>query len=141
MQISAPAKVNLSLRVIRRREDGFHEIETLMAPISLADELALERGAPAQVSFSSAMTGPCRVETTISSSRPPAAFFEKTGIPGDVSIRLEKKIPHGAGLGGGSSDAASTLDGFERIISIGLVSGSTGDARRRNWVGHSFFPF
>jgi 4-diphosphocytidyl-2-C-methyl-D-erythritol kinase len=120
MQIFAPAKVNLSLRVVRRREDGFHEIDTLMAPISLADELALERGtAGSGIVFecddSSLPGGDDNLVVQAARS-----FFEKTGIPNDVRIRLAKVIPHGAGLGGGSSDAASTLMGLNELFQSGL---------------------
>ncbi len=120
MRVFAPAKVNLSLRVVRRREDGFHEIDTLMAPISLADELDLEKGtAGSGVVFEcddrSLPAGDDNL--VVQAAR---LFFEKTGIPNDVRIRLTKTIPHGAGLGGGSSDAASTLMGLNELFQSGL---------------------
>lgn len=120
MQIFAPAKVNLSLRVMRRREDGFHEIDTLMTPISLADELTLEQGtAGSGIVFESddpSLPGGDG-NLVVKAAR---SFFEKTGIPNDVRIRLAKTIPHGAGLGGGSSDAASTLMGLNELFQSGL---------------------
>ncbi len=122
MQVLAPAKVNLSLRVVRRRDDGFHEIDTLMTPVSLADELALEPGiAGSGIVFEcddrSLPDGDDNLVVKAARS-----FFEKTGIPSDVRIRLTKKIPHGAGLGGGSSDAASTLMGLNQLFQSGLSS-------------------
>ncbi len=121
MQILAPAKVNLSLRVVRRREDGFHEIETLMVPVNLADELLLERGNSGsgivfECSDASIPGGDDNLVVKAARS-----FFEKTGKPGDVGIRLTKKIPHGAGLGGGSSDAASALMGLNELFQAGLA--------------------
>jgi 4-diphosphocytidyl-2-C-methyl-D-erythritol kinase len=120
MQIFAPAKVNLSLRVVRRRDDGFHEIDSLMTPISLADELALERGtAGSGILFEcddrSLPEGDDNL--VVKAAR---LFFEKAGLPSDARIRLTKKIPHGAGLGGGSSDAASTLMGLNQLFQSGL---------------------
>ena len=120
MQIFAPAKVNLSLRVVRRREDGFHEIDTLMTPISLADELSLERGtAGSGIVFEcdDASLPGGDDNLVVKAAR---LFFEKTKIPDDVRIRLTKTIPHGAGLGGGSSDAASTLMGLNELFHADL---------------------
>jgi 4-diphosphocytidyl-2-C-methyl-D-erythritol kinase len=109
MQVLAPAKINLSLRILRRRKDGFHEIETLIAPISLCDVIQIERcsGKKAiefQCDDSSVPKGDENLAV-----RAANLFFERTNVDGGISIELKKKIPHGAGLGGGSSDAASTL--------------------------------
>jgi len=109
MQVIAPAKINLSLRVIGRRRDGFHEIETLITPISLCDEIKIERRLGKQeIAFRCDDTSVPKGEDNIV-VRAANAFFEKTKITSGVSIALKKRIPHGAGLGGGSSDAASTL--------------------------------
>jgi 4-diphosphocytidyl-2-C-methyl-D-erythritol kinase len=126
MQILAPAKINLSLRVLRRRSDGFHEIETLIAPISLCDEIQIERcSGKKTIEFQcddpSVPTGEENLAV-----RAANLFFERTNIDGGISIELKKKIPHGAGLGGGSSDAASTLlalnDLFETKLSRQALS-------------------
>jgi 4-diphosphocytidyl-2-C-methyl-D-erythritol kinase len=109
MQVLAPAKINVWLRVLRRRSDGFHEIETLIAPISLCDEIQIER-----------CSGKKAIELRCDDPSVPKGdenlavraanlFFERTNSDGGISIELKKRIPHGAGLGGGSSDAASTL--------------------------------
>src|SRR4051812_2927260 len=109
MQVSAPAKINLSLRVVGRRADGFHEVETLIAPISLADEIVFEKGTEGQgIQFQSDDPSiPGGPENLV--MRAANAFFHKTNILDDVRIDLRKRIPHGAGLGGGSSDAAAVL--------------------------------
>jgi 4-diphosphocytidyl-2-C-methyl-D-erythritol kinase len=119
MQVLAPAKVNLSLKILGRREDGFHEIETLIAPISLADKIDIERQSR-WIDFScDDPTVPSGDENLV--VRAAKAFFEKTKISGGIGIKLHKNIPHGAGLGGGSSDAAATLcalnDLFETKLS------------------------
>jgi 4-diphosphocytidyl-2-C-methyl-D-erythritol kinase len=116
MQLSAPAKVNLSFEIKGRRADGFHEIETLMVPISLADGLTIDRGdEDAQIHFSCDDPSlPLGQENLV--VRAAMLFRERTGIGTGVTIALEKKIPHGAGLGGGSSDAASALLGLNEVF-------------------------
>jgi len=109
MQVLAPAKINIWLRVLRRRSDGFHEIETLIAPISLCDEIQIERcGGKKAIEFQCDDPSVPKGDENLA-VRAANLFFERTNIDGGISIELEKKIPHGAGLGGGSSDAASTL--------------------------------
>jgi len=118
MQILAPAKINLSLRPLNRRPDGFHEIETLISPISLADKIDIERQSR-WIDFScDDPTVPSGDENLV--VRVAKAFFEKTKISGGVGIKLHKKIPHGAGLGGGSSDAAATLRALNQLFKTKL---------------------
>src|SRR5580704_4806142 len=108
MQILAPAKINLSLKILGRRTDGFHELDTLIAPISLYDAIGIDQRPEKGIKF-------CCDDPTVPQGddnlvvRAAKAFFETTKIDPAVSIELKKKIPHGAGLGGGSSDAASVL--------------------------------
>jgi 4-diphosphocytidyl-2-C-methyl-D-erythritol kinase len=109
MQVLAPAKINLSLKIIDRREDGFHELDTLIAPISLYDEIRIDKKRPTpEIEFHcddpSVPQGDGNLVV-----RAAKAFFEATKLDYGISIQLKKKIPHGAGLGGGSSDAASVL--------------------------------
>ena len=121
MQLRAPAKINLSFRIIAQRPDCFHEIETLMAPIALFDEITLtRRAAKSEVDFrcddSSLPTGGDNLAV-----RAARLFFEKTKVNGGVEIDLRKRIPHGAGLAGGSSDAAAILLGLNRMFETGLT--------------------
>src|ERR1051325_1183063 len=120
MEILAPAKINLSFRIKGRRADGFHEIETLMAPISLADRLTIERaGDDGRIRFSCDDASlPVGDDNLV--VRAARLFQETTRISGGLRIVLEKKVPHGAGLGGGSSDAASTLLGLNELFATGL---------------------
>jgi 4-diphosphocytidyl-2-C-methyl-D-erythritol kinase len=118
MQIVAPAKINLSLRILNRRPDGFHEIETLIAPISLYDKIDIEKQ-NRWIDFS------CD-DPTLSTGednlvvRAAKLFLEQAKIKSGVSIKLQKKIPHGAGLGGGSSDAAATLRALNQLFETNL---------------------
>jgi 4-diphosphocytidyl-2-C-methyl-D-erythritol kinase len=120
MQLYPPAKINLSFEIKGRREDGFHEIETLMAPISLSDRLTIERDPETEaVEFS------CDDKSLANGDdnlvvRAAKLFLKTAQVAAGLTIRLEKKIPHGAGLGGGSSDAASTLLGLNELFETRL---------------------
>jgi 4-diphosphocytidyl-2-C-methyl-D-erythritol kinase len=120
MQLFAPAKINLSFKILHRREDGFHEIETLMAPISLRDELTIE---PNETGFVFSVDDPSlpagEDNLVVRAAR---SFFGDVQEKPRVRITLRKKIPHGAGLGGGSSDAASTLLGLNQLYGGRLPS-------------------
>jgi len=116
MEELAHAKVNLFLRVLRRREDGFHEIETLIAPISLHDSVVIE---PAdRLEFCCDQPGLAGDDNLV--LRAARAFFAETNLERQVRLMLRKKIPHGAGLGGGSSDAAAALRGLNRFFDAKL---------------------
>jgi 4-diphosphocytidyl-2-C-methyl-D-erythritol kinase len=105
--ISAPAKVNLTLHVLARRADGFHELSSLFAPISLADRLRVEVGGGRS---RLRVPGFPALETADNLVlRAARAFGERTGLAAGVDVLLEKKVPLAAGLGGGSSDAGAVL--------------------------------
>ena len=120
MQVIAPAKINLSLRVLGRRSGGFHEIETFIAPISLCDEIKIEqRSGKQEIAFWCDDPSVPKGEDNIV-VRAANIFFQKTKITSSISIALKKRIPHGAGLGGGSSDAASTLLALNELFETNL---------------------
>jgi 4-diphosphocytidyl-2-C-methyl-D-erythritol kinase len=119
MQLYAPAKINLSFEIEGRRKDGFHEIETLMAPISLTDRLVIERGKATGLQFSCDDPSLANGEENLV-VRAVRLFQEAAKIEAGVEIALEKRIPHGAGLGGGSSDAATTLLGLNALFETRL---------------------
>jgi len=109
MQVFAPAKINLSLRILGRHNDGFHEIETLIVPISLCDQVEIKK-----TNYDEGIEFTCDDPSVPAGDdnlivRAAKSFFAATKLKPAVSIGLRKRIPHGAGLGGGSSDAASTL--------------------------------
>jgi 4-diphosphocytidyl-2-C-methyl-D-erythritol kinase len=118
MEVLAPAKINLSLKILGRREDGFHEIETLIAPISLTDKIDIERQSRWMDFSCDDPMVPSGDENLV--VRAAKAFFETTKISGGVTIKLQKQIPHGAGLGGGSSDAAATLRVLNQLFEAKL---------------------
>jgi 4-diphosphocytidyl-2-C-methyl-D-erythritol kinase len=112
MEERAHAKVNLFLRVLRWRDDGFHEIETLIAPITLCDRLQITPANGFQFRCNDPTLPATDDNLVVRAAR---LFFAETKCDANVAIALEKKIPHGAGLGGGSSDAAATLRGLNRF--------------------------
>jgi 4-diphosphocytidyl-2-C-methyl-D-erythritol kinase len=119
MEFSAPAKINLSLRVLRKREDGFHEIETLMAPISLADTLEIERRPSGGLEFGcSDPSLPADGDNLV--VRAVHSFCSALRVGPHLRIQLTKRVPHGAGLGGGSSDAAATLLALDQLFETRL---------------------
>ena len=109
MQIAAPAKINLNLRVLgRNNATGYHDLETWMVPVTLADELRVA------LTDTSGITLTCSDPDLDSGSgnlawKAADLFLRETRHPGGAAIELHKRIPHGAGLGGGSSDAAAVL--------------------------------
>jgi 4-diphosphocytidyl-2-C-methyl-D-erythritol kinase len=108
LRAEAPAKINRELRVGRLRPDGFHEIRSRIVSIDLADSVEVETG---DGSLALTCTGiPVPADESNLVARAAKALAERLGRPSaDATIRLEKKIPVGAGLGGGSSDAARAL--------------------------------
>ena len=107
MRRQSPCKVNLLLNILGRRADGFHELETVMQPVNFCDDLTFERsGSGIQLSCSDA-TLPVDARNLV--FRAAANFLAVAKISDGVKIRLEKKIPLAAGLGGGSGNAATTL--------------------------------
>jgi len=120
MQVLAPAKINLSLKILGRRRDGFHEIETLIAPISLCDEIKIrQRPGKREIAFRCDDPSVPKGEDNLV-VRAANVFFEETNVTSGLSIELKKRIPHGAGLGGGSSDAASTLLALNELFETNL---------------------
>ncbi|MCX6969281.1 MAG: 4-(cytidine 5'-diphospho)-2-C-methyl-D-erythritol kinase [Verrucomicrobia bacterium] len=119
MTIQAPAKVNLVLRILAKRRDGYHDIETLMAPISLADEIDIAvsdgDGMDFQCDHPDLPVGPENLVW-----RAAEGFRQETGLRFHAKIFLRKRIPHGAGLGGGSSDAAAVIKALDQLLNTGL---------------------
>lgn len=121
MHLSAPAKINLRLQIHGRRADGFHEIETVIVPISLEDEIVVE------ISSHGGVTIVCDEPAVPADHRNLVAmaaqeFSRHTGLQFGARIEIQKRIPMGAGLGGGSSDAAAVLLALDAILDTGLGS-------------------
>jgi 4-diphosphocytidyl-2-C-methyl-D-erythritol kinase len=120
MQLYAPAKINLSLKIKGRRADGFHEIETLMVPITLGDQVTIETGEDGGgIDFACNDSSiPIGKDNLVVKAA--ELFQQATANAVGLRIVLEKRIPHGAGLGGGSSDAATTLLGLNKLLGANL---------------------
>ncbi|MBE0567408.1 MAG: 4-(cytidine 5'-diphospho)-2-C-methyl-D-erythritol kinase [Krumholzibacteria bacterium] len=123
--LQAPAKVNLHLEVLRRRHDGYHDIETVLQAVALFDAVraTLHEAFPG---------GEPLIDLTVDGDVPVPAdesnlcwraarhFCRATGVSGRLSLHLDKRIPAGAGLGGGSADAAAVLAACDRLFGTGL---------------------
>jgi 4-diphosphocytidyl-2-C-methyl-D-erythritol kinase len=114
VRLDAPAKLNLGLRVLGLRSDGFHEIRSVFHTVSLCDDLELRVGPGSGIGLE--CTGDEGVPDGPSNLawRAAEAFMDAAGLGLRVCIRLAKRIPSAAGLGGGSSDAAAVLRGLAR---------------------------
>jgi 4-diphosphocytidyl-2-C-methyl-D-erythritol kinase len=105
--IFAPAKINVWLRIFAPDDTGYHPLDTLFCALELADHVTIERtDAPTTLEVLNADVGPTERNLAW---RAADEFFRATGLAGGAAIRLDKRIPAGAGLGGGSSDAAAVL--------------------------------
>src|SRR6185436_5917586 len=114
VQLRCPAKLNLFLEVLRRRPDGYHELSTVMVPISLFDTLTVREAKK----FSLEVDGP-PLPGTNTVEKAYRAVAKRRKIPG-VRATLAKGIPAGSGMGGGSSDAAAMIEALDRLFDLGL---------------------
>ncbi|MBI4597314.1 MAG: 4-(cytidine 5'-diphospho)-2-C-methyl-D-erythritol kinase [Candidatus Omnitrophica bacterium] len=131
LRFRAPAKLNLYLRVVGKRADGFHELETIFERIDLADELTFEAAATLSLTCTDPTLSCGDDNLVLKAAR---LLQQKSGAGQGARIHLTKRIPIAAGLGGGSSDAATTLRGLntlwnllwpkERLIELGAQLGS-----------------
>lgn len=119
--VQAPAKVNLSLHIVGKRSDGYHELDTVMQKLDLADTVILRRLETPGIQLSCPDSDLPDNESNLV-WQAAAAFLKKTELIQEcgVSIILEKKIPVAAGLGGGSSDAGVVLTGLNSLFQTGL---------------------
>jgi len=119
LTVQAPAKINLTLEVLAKRGDGFHEVRSVMQAISLCDKLHFR---PSQeVVFKSNMPGWIAEESLV--AKTVYLVKETTGCNKGAEIDIEKQIPLLSGLGGDSSDAAATLRGLNQLWGLGLAPG------------------
>lgn len=119
MIVRAPAKVNLTLEILDRREDGYHRLRSVMLPIAIEDEIEIEPAARFAFACEPAQLAPDNLVVQA---------FAAAGLrDAPFSVRLRKSVPAGAGLGGGSSDAAAILRA--------AIEGALGPVAARDWVG------
>ena len=141
VEIKAPAKVNTFLRVVGRRPDGYHELEMVMVPLTLADDLSLTLtpsgiGLEVEGASDPGMQGEGNL-----AYRAAKALFQEAGVEGGVRIRLKKNIPVAAGLGGGSSDAAAVLRGLNRLLGLDWSASRLASIGGRLGADISFFCY
>jgi len=119
LRLKSPAKVNLRLEILRRREDGYHELKTLMQKISLSDTLcvSLEKGKGISITTDHPDLPLGRRNLVYRAAQ---MILKKSKYEGGLHIDIRKEIPLGAGLGGGSSNAATTLKALNHLLEIGL---------------------
>ena len=117
LKIKAPAKINIGLNVISKRSDGYHNIETIFYPLELCDYLAFKQADNFAFTTNSNELSPESDNLIIKAKD---KLEEETGKKIYVHIHLDKNIPIGGGLGGGSSDAASTLTGLNKLLQLNL---------------------
>ncbi|MBN1297778.1 4-(cytidine 5'-diphospho)-2-C-methyl-D-erythritol kinase [bacterium] len=119
MKILARAKINIVLRVLYRRSDGYHEVESIMQTVGLADAIELTPNSRGTIRLECSTTDTGLVKDNLA-FRAARLFLSHQGIARGVDIELKKSIPIGGGLGGGSSDAAAVLLGLNRIFKTEL---------------------
>jgi 4-diphosphocytidyl-2-C-methyl-D-erythritol kinase len=120
VRVLSPAKINLFLKILGERSDGYHEIQTLMQLVDLADEILLrEAEAGIELRVAGLATGVPESEENLV-WRAARLVLQQMGRGGGVSISLYKRIPVGGGLGGGSSNAAATLWGMRALLGLSI---------------------
>ena len=118
VELPAPAKLNLFLHVVGRRPDGLHELQTVFQFVDLADRVRITRREDTLLRRTASIPGvPEAHDLVIRAAR---LLRDESGIEGGADIAVEKRIPLGGGLGGGSSDAASTLVGLNALWDLGM---------------------
>lgn len=115
--IDSPAKINLGLNVIRKRDDGYHDLETIFVPISLSDKIILNQSSELKFQTNSDLLNRLGNNLILNAIQ---LLEENSGKKITLNIFVEKKIPIGGGLGGGSSNAASTLKAVNKMLDLGL---------------------
>jgi len=119
LNLQAPAKLNLTLEVLAKRQDGFHEIRSVIQTISLCDSLRFQLSQ--NIEFNSNLSNWIPEESLVSKAA--SLLQEVTGCGKGVTIEVDKHIPLLSGLGGDSSDAAATLRGLNKLWGLGLSQG------------------
>ncbi|MDI6800132.1 MAG: 4-(cytidine 5'-diphospho)-2-C-methyl-D-erythritol kinase [Actinomycetota bacterium] len=124
----AYAKINLYLDVLRRRQDGYHDIRSIMQSISLCDELTFQEAEGIDITTSLGSDIPKDDNLIFKAAK---LLIEESGVKSGAKIDVKKRIPLFAGLGGGSSDAAATLHGLNELFGLGLSLGDLAEIAAR----------
>lgn len=117
LELNAYAKVNLGLDVLRRREDGYHELRMIMQTVDLYDTLTLEKTEEPGIFMTCNVEGlPCDERNLVYKSA--KLMLDTYGLPGGIRMHLEKRIPMAAGMAGGSTDAAAVFNGINELYDL-----------------------
>jgi 4-diphosphocytidyl-2-C-methyl-D-erythritol kinase len=119
LTLLSPAKINLALRILRKRSDGYHEIQTIVQQVSLYDEITLQIFHGNSIAIT-ADDSKIPADSSNLAYRAAQLVLDHTKRSTGVSIHIKKRIPAGAGLGGGSSNAAATLKGMNTLLACNL---------------------
>lgn len=119
LELNAYAKVNLGLDVLRRREDGYHELRMIMQTVDLYDTLTLEKTEDQGISMTCNIEGLSCDESNLV-CKAAKLMFEEYNLPGGIRMHLEKRIPMAAGMAGGSTDAAAIFNGINELYDLGV---------------------
>lgn len=118
-QLKAYAKINLSLDVISKRSDGYHDLKSVMQTVSLCDEITLEESDKGGIALTTNIAHLAEGSKNVA-YKAADLFFRKTEIAPNLHIHIKKTVPIGAGLGGGSADAATVLRGLNKMYGCPL---------------------
>ena len=130
LRLLAPAKINLAFEVLARRDDGYHEIESVLTTLDLADELHIAPADGLELTLGGPRAGGLDFDAGVDGelcARAARALAEAAGRAPDAHITLDKRVPVAAGLGGGSSDAAAVLRGLNALWGLGWPDGRLGE--------------
>ncbi|HKT34911.1 MAG TPA: 4-(cytidine 5'-diphospho)-2-C-methyl-D-erythritol kinase [Nitrospira sp.] len=141
LTVHAPAKVNLILRILDRRPDGYHNLWSIMHTVALEDAVTLRvTSSPRGIRLSCDAAG-LSVDHTNLVSKAASAVLEQAQLSVGIEVELRKRIPIGAGLGGGSSDAAATILGLSRLLKLGWSAAKMGEIGQTLGSDVAFFLF
>jgi len=139
LTLKSPAKINLFLEVLKKRDDGYHEIVSLIQAVDLCDELVLEKRKKGVVVTCDHPD--CPTDESNLAFKAASMLLEEETTKEGVSIHIKKKIPISAGLGGGSSNAAATLKGINRLFELELPDKKLHDLASRIGSDVPFFLY
>ncbi len=136
VRVSAPAKVNLALAVGRKRSDGYHDVTTVLQALELSDTLAFEHASGLQIEYRPGIDVPAGLDLVRAAA---LVLAEAYGRAPEAAVVVDKRIPLGAGLGGGSSDAAATLVGLAALWGLDPGEDELRDVAARLGADVAFF--
>ena len=118
LTLPCPAKLNLFLHILRQRDDGYHELQTIFQLLDYGDELVLEPAPEGRLTLAPEIPGIHSQDNLV--YRAALLLKQHTQCPLGANLYLKKILPTGGGIGGGSSDAASTLVGLNKLWNLHL---------------------